>query len=91
MSAVHVAIYADKDPGGKKLIVTLQRRDAGAPKRHPHAAAVADAGFDQRQQLIDAERQSRRGEATEQHEHPVLGLQACKDIIAKAGLPDRRG
>jgi len=26
MSAVHVAIYADKDPGGKKLIATLQRR-----------------------------------------------------------------
>lgn len=26
MSAMHVAIYADKDPGGKKLIATLQRR-----------------------------------------------------------------
>ena len=26
MSAVHVAIYAEKDPGGKKLIATLQRR-----------------------------------------------------------------
>ncbi|MEO6795798.1 MAG: hypothetical protein ABI401_16400 [Candidatus Dormibacter sp.] len=26
MSAVHVAIYATNDPGGKKLIATLQRR-----------------------------------------------------------------
>ena len=50
----------------------------------------AKAGLDQRQQLIDRERQHRGGEAAEQHEHPVLGLQSCKDVIAEAGLADRR-
>jgi hypothetical protein len=40
--------------------------------------------------LIDGQRQHRSGKAAEQHEYPVLGLQACKDIIAEAGLADRR-
>ena len=47
-------------------------------------------GLDQRQQLVDRERQHRGGEAAEQHEHPVLGLQAREDVIAEAGLADRR-
>ncbi len=51
---------------------------------------VANADFDQRQQLIDRERQHGGGEAAEQHEHPVLGLQPGKDVIAEAGLADRR-
>ena len=54
------------------------------------AAAPRDAGFHQRQQLIDGERQQRRGDAAEQHEHPVLRLQAGEDVIAEARLPDRR-
>ena len=51
---------------------------------------MAQAAFDQRQQLIDGQRQHRGGEAAEQHEHPVLGLQPRKDVIAEAGLADRR-
>ena len=51
---------------------------------------LRNAVFDQRQQLIDRERQHRGGKAAEQHEHPVLGLQPRKDVIAEAGLADRR-
>ncbi len=64
--------------------------DADAAQRRAQAAAVAQAEFDQRQQLIDGQRQHRRGEAAEQNEHPVLGLQACEDVVAEAGLADRR-
>ncbi|MGY3356884.1 hypothetical protein ACVWZK_003547 [Bradyrhizobium sp. GM0.4] len=39
--------------------------------------------------MIDGERQQGRGKAAEQHEHPVLGLEPGKDVIAEAGLPDR--
>ena len=42
------------------------------------------------QQLIDRERQGSGRDATEQHEHPVLGLQSGKDVVAEAGLADRR-
>ncbi len=64
--------------------------DADAADRRANAAAVAQAVFDQRQQLIDRERQHRGGKAAEQHEHPVLGLQPGKNVIAEAGLADRR-
>ena len=67
-----------------------QRGDADAAQSRTQAAAVAQADFDQRQQLIDGQRQHRRGQAAEQHEHPVLGLQPCEDVIAEAGLADRR-
>ena len=50
----------------------------------------SDATLHQRQQLIDHQRQRRRGDAAEQHEHPVLRLQAGEDVIAEAGLADRR-
>ena len=53
-------------------------------------AAHANAGLDQRQQLIDREREQRGRCAAEQHEHPVLGLQPREDVIAEAGLADRR-
>ena len=69
-------------------------RPAPRCRRAPSATRTrlrrANAGFDQRQQLIDRERQHRRGEAAEQHEHPVLGLQPGEDVIAEAGLADRR-
>ena len=60
------------------------------PRRCAKTAAVAQAALDQRQQLIDQQRQHRGGKAAEQHEHPVLGLQAGKNVIAEAGLADRR-
>ncbi len=66
-----------------------QRGDADAAQRDADAAAPAKALLDQGQQLIDRERQYRGGKAAEQHEHPVLGLQAGKDVVAEAGLADR--
>ena len=48
-----------------------------------------DATLHQRQQLVDHQRQRRRRDAAEQHEHRVLRLQAGENVIAEARLPDR--
>ena len=72
-----------------------RRRDqcqhAGKSGDDPHMAAQAQAGLDQRQQLVDDQRQDRRRDAAEQDEHPVLGLQSGEDVVAEAGLADRSG
>ena len=53
-------------------------------------AAPGERALHQRQQLVDGERQRRGGDAAEHDEHPVLRLQAGEDVIAEAGLADRR-
>ncbi len=60
------------------------------PIRSPDAALTPKPVLDQRQQLIHRQRQRCGGEAAEQHEHPVLGLQPREDVVAEAGLADRR-
>ena len=66
------------------------QREPGAAGGDAAAAVRGDAVLHQRQQLVDGERQRRRRGAAEQHEHPVLRLQAGEDVVAEAGLPDRR-
>ena len=56
---------------------------------HVVAAARGISALDQRKQLVDGERQHRRSNAAEQHEDPVLRLQAGKDVVAETGLADR--
>ena len=65
------------------------KREADPAGSHAVAAARGIAALDQRQQLVDGERQHRRSDAAEQHEDPVLRLQAGKDVVAEAGLADR--
>src|SRR3546814_4358401 len=73
-----------------------QRRNQDAAQEH-HAArpdakshSPGDAALDQAQQLVDDKGKSRRYGAAEQHPDPVLGLEAGEDIVAEAGLPNRR-
>ena len=61
-----------------------------APNAMRRRLLLGDAGLHQRQQLIDRERQQRRRDAAEQHEHPVLRLQSGEDVVAEARLADRR-
>ena len=63
---------------------------AGEPSTDAPAVALRDARLDQAQQLVGDQRQRRRRGAAEQHEDPVLGLQAGEDVVAEAGLADRR-
>jgi hypothetical protein len=60
-------------------------------ERHAHPPPRGDAVLHEREQLIDDEREDRRGEAAEQHRNPVLRLQAREDVVAEARLADGRG
>ena len=60
-----------------------------ARRPHPPALALRDAALDQPEQRIDRERERRRAEAAGEHQRPVLRLEAGKDHVAKARLPDR--
>ena len=61
------------------------------PSRRPCTAAAGDAGLNQRQQLIDRQRQQRGRDAAEDDKHPVLRLQAGENVVAETRLADRRG
>ena len=67
-----------------------EEQDAGGAHQCPRTAAVAQPVLDQRQQLVDGEREDRCGHAAEQDEHPVLRLQAGEDVIPEAGAADWR-
>ena len=102
LGADHVAPCARRSMAGQQR-GQQDEHEAGAAERDAQAAVLGNAALHQRQQLIDHQRQRRRGDAAEQHEHPVLRLQAGEDVIAQAGLadwcrqrcradhPDRRG
>ena len=61
-----------------------------AARRDPAALPPRQPDLHQRQKLIDREREHGGGDAAEQHEHPVLRLQAGEDVVAEARLADRR-
>jgi len=58
---------------------------------YPQRRAPGDAVLRQRQQPVRHQGGGACRDAAEQHEHPILGLQAGEDIIAQAGLADGGG
>ena len=65
-----------------------RERARQVPQRSGARLARCRAALHQRQQLIDHDRKHRRRDTAEQHENPVLRLQAGEDVIAEAGLAD---
>ena len=57
---------------------------------HQDAAPLADARFEQPDQLIEPERQRSRGDAADQDRVVVARREAAEDVVAEAGRADRR-
>ena len=57
-------------------------------EREPATIAARERELDAGEERIDEEREDCRGHAAEQHEDPILRLQAGEDVVAETGLAD---
>ena len=83
-----------RSPARRRRAWTAASGDAGQQQQRPGgnapAAAACHCRFDQSEQLIDEQRKQRRGDAAEQHRHPILDLQARENVVAEARLAHGR-